>query len=150
MAGAEWFYGKDNKQHGPVSAVQLKELAEKGALRPTDLVWREGMSDWMPASRVKGLFEPAVEAPIVTAPSEREPSAAMETELPQVVSMHRPGSPFASASRQAICSSGFWKAPAAASPNGSRKPRRLGACWRGTMGYTRRCWCWWRLQSSPA
>ena len=56
MASAEWYYAKDNKQLGPVSAAQLKQLANSGALKPGQLVWREGMDEWVAASKVKGLF----------------------------------------------------------------------------------------------
>ena len=31
-------------------------MAAKGELRPTDHVWCEALSDWVPASKVKGLF----------------------------------------------------------------------------------------------
>ena len=77
MAPLEWYYAKDNAQHGPVSAVELKQLADRGQLGPGDLVWREGMGDWIPAKKVKGLFEeegPA--APAAAAPVEAPPKAA--------------------------------------------------------------------------
>lgn len=53
---AEWHYSKEGKQHGPVSASVLKNLAKTGNLLPTDLIWKEGMAEWKPASNVKGLF----------------------------------------------------------------------------------------------
>lgn len=53
---AAWHYQKDGQQHGPVPSQQLKELAASGHLLPTDLIWKEGMSDWVPASKLKGLF----------------------------------------------------------------------------------------------
>jgi len=73
MAGAEWYYGKENKQHGPVSAAELKRLAQQGQLRPSDLVWREGMDEWTPASKVRGLFEDAAPAPPAGAPAAPPP-----------------------------------------------------------------------------
>lgn len=57
MSPVEWFYAQQNKRFGPVSAAELKALADSGKLRPDDLVWREGMDGWVPARRVKGLFE---------------------------------------------------------------------------------------------
>lgn len=60
MADAIWYYAKHDQQHGPVSAAQLQELVTGGTLLPTDLVWKEGMDDWAPASEVKGLFASAV------------------------------------------------------------------------------------------
>ncbi len=57
MSPVEWFYAQENQRFGPVSAAELKALADAGKLRPEDLVWREGMDGWVPARRVKGLFE---------------------------------------------------------------------------------------------
>jgi hypothetical protein len=51
-----FFYTQDNTQFGPVSADGLKRLAASGELQPTALIWREGMAEWQPANRVKGLF----------------------------------------------------------------------------------------------
>jgi len=52
----EWYYSSAGQQLGPVSPKELKELATSGQLAPTDLVWREGMPEWKPASSVKGLL----------------------------------------------------------------------------------------------
>src|SRR5262249_6463605 len=52
----EWYYSVDGKQQGPVTAADLKKLAEAGTLQATDLVWKEGMDAWAPAKTVKGLF----------------------------------------------------------------------------------------------
>ncbi len=57
MPPVEWYYARDDKQQGPVSAGELKQLASRGEVRPDDLVWREGMDDWVEARNVKGLFE---------------------------------------------------------------------------------------------
>ena len=57
MTPVEWYYARGNKQMGPVSAPELKRLATAGELRPEDLVWREGMTEWSVARNVRGLFE---------------------------------------------------------------------------------------------
>jgi hypothetical protein len=57
MSPVDWYYARENKQTGPVSALELKRLAVAGELRPADLVWREGMTEWSPASNVRGLFD---------------------------------------------------------------------------------------------
>jgi len=46
----EWYYTKDDNQHGPITSKRLKELAASGEFQPTDLVWTEGKDDWKPAS----------------------------------------------------------------------------------------------------
>src|SRR6516162_1973433 len=52
----EWFYTTNKQQMGPVSWKELLELAEVGILKPHDLVWAEGMDDWVKAINQKGLF----------------------------------------------------------------------------------------------
>ncbi len=52
---AEWYYSKGNQQQGPVSASELKQMAQSGHLAPGDLVWNEGMKDWKPASTISCL-----------------------------------------------------------------------------------------------
>ena len=72
----EWFYTNDGQQMGPVSIASLRELANKGGLQPSDLVWTEGMSTWMPANATRGLF-PSPRPGAVAAPHvpEVKPSA---------------------------------------------------------------------------
>jgi len=53
----EWYYSKSGQRFGPVSGQQLKELAAKGQLGAGDLVWKEGMAQWMPAKSITELFE---------------------------------------------------------------------------------------------
>jgi GYF domain 2 len=53
---AEWYYADEGQQQGPISFEQLKERAAAGLLRPADLVWRQGLEDWLPASTQPGLF----------------------------------------------------------------------------------------------
>jgi hypothetical protein len=65
----EWFYTTNGQQAAaPVSNSQLRQMAASGQLQPTDLVWQEGLPNWMPASTIKGLFAgPAIgEQPIAS------------------------------------------------------------------------------------
>jgi uncharacterized protein (TIGR03067 family) len=55
----QWYYSKNGDKCGPVSSSELKALARAGKLLPTDLVWKEGISSWKPAGKVKGLFPAA-------------------------------------------------------------------------------------------
>lgn len=50
-----WHYAKDGQRKGPVSEDALRNMARDGALSPTDLVWREGMSEWAPAAQATGF-----------------------------------------------------------------------------------------------
>jgi hypothetical protein len=61
---AEWFLVAKGKKLGPLSREKLGEIACQGGLDPRlDMVWREGMGDWMPAGLVEGLFERRVPEP---------------------------------------------------------------------------------------
>jgi hypothetical protein len=51
----DYYYSQSGRRCGPVSGEQLKLLAASGQLQPTDLIWKEGMSGWVPAGKVNGL-----------------------------------------------------------------------------------------------
>ena len=51
--------GRNGQQTGPFSIEQLNTMAANGELQPTDLVWKEGMAGWEPASTLPGVFTPA-------------------------------------------------------------------------------------------
>ena len=63
---SQWFYRKGTARFGPVSGAEIKKLAAAGELVETDLVRGVGMTEWVPAARIKGLFPGAV--PPTTAP----------------------------------------------------------------------------------
>jgi hypothetical protein len=71
MAEVLWFYARNDQQFGPVSAAELKQLAEAGRLSPDDLLWREGMEQWTTAVNLRGLFAPD-EVATATAPTTRQ------------------------------------------------------------------------------
>jgi hypothetical protein len=52
----KWYYSREGQQRGPLTPTQIKELVAAGKLTPTDLIWKEGLESWIPASRLKGLF----------------------------------------------------------------------------------------------
>ena len=60
MSSDKWFYAKNGERSGPVSSSALKQMAGSGQLGISDVVWREGMSEWTPAVKVKGLFPESV------------------------------------------------------------------------------------------
>ena len=73
---AEWYYIKGGKQLGPVSQQDLQDMAASGGLKPTDLVWTDGMPEWIPASQVKQLRQSAAGPSSVFVPHPKR-SAAM-------------------------------------------------------------------------
>jgi hypothetical protein len=74
----DWFYFKGDQRLGPVGSQQLKDLARAGQLQPDTRIWKEGMSKPQPASRVKGLFEPAI-TPTPPLPVRMETAAPKES-----------------------------------------------------------------------
>lgn len=56
MPEVQWYYARNEQQFGPVSAAELKQLADSGRLSPDDLLWREGMESWATAVNLHGLF----------------------------------------------------------------------------------------------
>lgn len=55
----QWYYSKNAVQLGPVSLDELRAKLASGEVLSSDMVWREGMPDWRPAS---AMFELAVAA----------------------------------------------------------------------------------------
>ena len=52
---AQWYYTNAGQQAGPVDESQLKGLVSSGQVGPQDLVWKDGMANWLPAASVSEL-----------------------------------------------------------------------------------------------
>lgn len=52
----QWHCSIGGRQYGPVSEEEIRSWAVTGRIKPTDYVWSEGMTDWVPASTVEGLL----------------------------------------------------------------------------------------------
>ena len=48
----EWYYAKHGEKQGPVSLATLRSMVVTGEVAQTDLVWKKGMADWVPAGQV--------------------------------------------------------------------------------------------------
>jgi hypothetical protein len=74
---SEWFYTLNGEKHGPVSSQELRRLAQAGTLSPTDLLWKEGMKEWCPASQARKLFDGvSTPGPVVPKAAEAEATSA--------------------------------------------------------------------------
>src|SRR5436309_1168258 len=51
-----WYYTNEGKQMDAVAMKELKRLVGDGPLKPTDMVWKEGMPRWTRASSLKEVF----------------------------------------------------------------------------------------------
>ena len=63
MSEAIWYFADGDVERGPVTEAQLRALIGTDNLKPDDLVWKEGMEDWMPAGEIPGLFDRGPAAP---------------------------------------------------------------------------------------
>jgi uncharacterized RDD family membrane protein YckC len=79
----EWYVGSNGQQSGPFTLQQLRQMATSGQVSKTDLIWKDGLANWVPCSAVKGLFPAATDfspasstrpAPRPTAPPPRGPA----------------------------------------------------------------------------
>jgi hypothetical protein len=77
---SSWYYSKGTQQNGPVPMEDLVRLIGTGTVAPTDLVWREGMTDWLPAAQVPELAPP--------------PAAASEAVRPPIPAGGQPLNPY--------------------------------------------------------
>lgn len=68
-----WFYVLNGYTYGPVEESQLRALIETGMIRPTDLVWREGMDQWYEARWITGLVPTSLIPPPLPAHARNEP-----------------------------------------------------------------------------
>ena len=50
-----WYYAVGEQRQGPISHDELTRLIGSGAISESDLIWREGMENWQPASDLKQL-----------------------------------------------------------------------------------------------
>lgn len=57
VKSTQWFYTQGDDQTGPVSFAALRKLCRSGELTAQDLVWHEGLEDWIAVSEVEGLIE---------------------------------------------------------------------------------------------
>ncbi len=52
----DWYYTVNGEQVGPVTPADLKKAVTDGTIQPSDMVWKEGMAEWVEAQTIKGLF----------------------------------------------------------------------------------------------
>lgn len=76
---AEWFYASGDRQNGPVRFSDLQDLIANGTVGGSTLVWKQGMDEWAPASRVPGLHS----GPAAGSPPPLRTAAARSPDLQQ-------------------------------------------------------------------
>ena len=48
----QWYIAREGKQHGPLTDIEMRTFVAHSYLRPSDLIWRPGMAEWLPAPQV--------------------------------------------------------------------------------------------------
>ena len=57
-----WYYARNGQRMGPVGLEEMRKLAGERELLGGDLVWREGLADWVAAGSVSELAIPTASA----------------------------------------------------------------------------------------
>jgi hypothetical protein len=111
MAEANWFWAEGDQRNGPVAPAAIARLVADGKLGPDDLIWKEGMPDWIPVRKVPALMKYAK----VPTASAQTPAAVAPVDLNE--DTHSSALPDAIATADAIQPVGYYN------PSGSMPPR---------------------------
>ncbi|MEO5716236.1 MAG: GYF domain-containing protein [Luteolibacter sp.] len=65
----QWYYAKNGSQLGPLEQGELLAKISSGEIAQSDMVWREGLGDWLPVSKVNELVMVARPVPPLSAPA---------------------------------------------------------------------------------
>ena len=84
VPGQSWYFHQFGKSQGPVDFARLQQMADAGQLVGEDLVWKEGMPEWIHAARVPGLIRPADSMSAKQPMRHRIPYAHLLMEPPRV------------------------------------------------------------------
>lgn len=71
----QWYYSKNGTQLGPIGTEDLQSKLASGEVAAGDLVWKDGMADWLPAGQIPEL-RPVLQATSPAAPASVRPSAS--------------------------------------------------------------------------
>jgi hypothetical protein len=61
---ALWYYRIDDQQFGPTATAELQKLIGEGRLGQTDIVWRDGLLDWLAVEEVPELIRGGLPPPV--------------------------------------------------------------------------------------
>jgi hypothetical protein len=80
----EWFCNIAGREIGPLSSRQLKAMAARGQIAPTDTVRRGATGHWTTANHVRGLFAAAQTPPSSPPPVPLPPPSIFTSSVPNV------------------------------------------------------------------
>ncbi|MDA7518701.1 GYF domain-containing protein [Akkermansiaceae bacterium] len=79
---SEWYYGQGGRQEGPIDEATMRSRIAAGQVGPADLVWREGMAEWLPLGQVAELASASVEASPYATPGTNPVAASQQYYAP--------------------------------------------------------------------
>jgi hypothetical protein len=88
----QWYVARDRQKVGPYSMEQIKALVGQGQLAPTDMLLKEGVQKWVPASTVDGLFVAQVVPPPLPAVSSEVEKGSTPFVVPDIRQLATSGS----------------------------------------------------------
>jgi len=50
-----WYIGRSGQQLGPYGTADIQRMAASGQIAPTDMLWKEGMAQWLPIASIPEL-----------------------------------------------------------------------------------------------
>ena len=89
---AQWYYVENDEEVGPVPAAVIKQKVAAGVIGPDDEIWKDGLPDWVPARKVKGLFTAGATGSARTATAAPAPPPAPEP-VPEPAPVAEPDEP---------------------------------------------------------
>lgn len=70
LSSQRWWYGKNGSEAGPIDQATIQQMLASGNLGPDDIVWTDGMTQWVPARQVPGLAQFVTPPPPPPPPSQ--------------------------------------------------------------------------------
>jgi hypothetical protein len=71
----QWYYSKNGTQLGPIGTEDIQSKLASGEISQSDLAWKDGMADWLPAGQIPEL-RPVLQATSPVAPVSSSPVAS--------------------------------------------------------------------------
>jgi hypothetical protein len=65
-----YYVARGEQEYGPFTSADLRAMAARGKIEPTDAIWPEGSDQRIPAARVKHLFPESTEPAMEPAPND--------------------------------------------------------------------------------
>jgi len=79
----QWYYSKNGTQLGPIATEEIQTKLASGEIAAGDLVWKDGMADWLPAGQIAELRTAGSVPASPSQPSVNSPYSPPATAQPQ-------------------------------------------------------------------